>query len=147
MSWNLTKQNRLPTPTRPTPAKRWTSCRTIRQLSPSCKTLTRTAALHPADINCGITAERINGFARNGHFRNIFTQGLHASMKALRPTDAMCHITSATGIYVFNSVRQIPSRTHFRPCRQQKDRHETEEQSRVYSPTKHYKQILKILWV
>ena len=107
MSWSLTKQNRPPTPTRPTPAKQWTSCRTIRQLSPSCKTLTRTAALHPADINCGITAERINGFARNGHFRNIFTQGLHASMKALRPTDAMCHITSATEIYVFNPNRSL----------------------------------------
>ena len=111
MSWSLTKQNRPPTPTRPTPAKRWTSCRTIRQLSPSCKTLTRTAALHPADINCGITAERINGFARNGHFRNIFTQGLHASMKALRPTDAMCHITSATEIYVFNGPTNSKSRT------------------------------------
>lgn len=146
MSWRLTKQNRPPMPTRPTPVKRWTSWATICQLSPSCKTLTRTAALHPADRNCGITAERINGFARNGQFRNIFTQGLHAYMKALRPTDAMCHITSATEIYVFNGPTNSKSRT-LPPMPPAKRRHETEEQPRVYSPTKHYKQILKILWV
>ena len=82
------------------------SCETVDELQDNSSIVAQLQ-----DINSGITAERINGFARNGHFRNIFTQGLHASMKALRPTDAMCHITSATEIYVFNGPTNSKSRT------------------------------------